>query len=84
MKRKLTIESSEEGRIEICYDSLPMKEIESRILAYKRKHGMTFSRFLRNFSCDSAGPDEMTDYMDWKYLLKERSDRVRVATRKKR
>ena len=81
MKRKLIIESSDEGRTEICYDSLSLNEIESRLQTYENKYGMTFSRYLRNFSCDSADPDEMTDYMDWKYLVKERTDRIRLATK---
>ena len=70
-------------RIEICYDSLSIEDIESRIQAYEKKYKMTFSRYMRNFSCDSADPDEMTDYMDWKYLLKERADRIRLATNRR-
>lgn len=82
MKRKLTIDSSDEGRIEICYDALSMPEIDSRIGAYEKKYGMQFSRFLHNFSCDSATPDEMTDYMDWECLIQERADRLRPSTKK--
>ena len=75
MKRKLTIDSSEDGRTEICYDSLSLAELNSRIRAYEQKHEMPFSHYVRNFRCDEASPDEMTEYMDWKYLMKERADR---------
>jgi len=77
VKRKLTIDSSEEGQKEICYEGLSMPEIDSRIGAYEKKYGMPFSRFLESFSCDSATPDEMTDYMDWECLVDERADRLR-------
>lgn len=82
MKRKLTIDSSDEGHIEICYDGLSIREINSRIRAYEKKYGMRFSRFLQNFSCASARPDEMTDYMDWECLVDELADRSRPATKK--
>ena len=82
MKRTLTIDSSDEGHIEICYDMLSLDELNSRIRAHQKKYGMSFSRFLKGFSCDSATPDEMTDYMDWKLLIEERVDRMRPATKK--
>ena len=82
MKRKLTIDSSDEGHIEICYDVLSIAEINSRIRAYEKKYGMNFSRFLRGFSCDSATPDEMTDQMDWECLVEELADRMRTPTEK--
>lgn len=82
MKRKLTIDSSDEGHIEICYDALSIREINSRIRAYEKKYGMRFSRFLQNFSCASATPDEMTDQMDWECLIQERADRLQSVTKK--
>ena len=82
MKRKLTIDSSDEGHIEICYDALSIREINSRIGAYEKKYGMSFSRFMQNFSCASATPHEMTDQMDWECLVEELADRMRPATKK--
>ena len=79
-KRKLVIESSDEGRTEICYDTLSVGEIESRIQRYEQKYGMPFAQFFAGFCSDSADPDEMTDYMDWEYLIEERADRLGLAT----
>ena len=82
MKRKLVIDSSDEGRTEIHYYSLSLQEINSRIRAYEKKYGMRFSRFISTFSCDAASPDEMGDYMDWEILTEERADRPQLATKK--
>ena len=83
MKRKLVIDSSDHGRKEISYDSLSLHEIESRIRAYEKKHGVSFSRWVRDFNCDNASPEEMTDYMDWNILLKERAERRRLVTKQR-
>ena len=74
MNRRLVIEGPE-GRTEIHYSALTLKEISHRIRAYEKKYGATFSHFCSRFSCDSATPDEMTAVMDWEYLMKEKAER---------
>ena len=76
MIKKLIIESEGE-RTEIVYSDLSMREINSRIRAYERKYGTSFSRYFKTFSCDDASPDEMTDIMDWEYLVEEKAGRIR-------
>ena len=75
MTRRLVIESSEDGRQEINYSTMPVREISSRIRSYEKKYGSPFPQFLQSYNCDNATPQEITDYMDWKNLVRERSDR---------
>lgn len=82
MTRKLVIDDSETGRIEIRYDSLSPQEIVSRIRSYEKKYGMRFNKYSSGFSCDDASPDEMTDYMDWKQLTFERAERLKGVGKK--
>ena len=77
MNRKLVIDSSETGHIEICYDSLSMEEIEARIRAYEKKHGMPYSKYLETFCDHCVDPAEMRDDMDWECLIEERAERLR-------
>ena len=62
--------------MEICYSSLSVEELESRIHAYESKYGMRFSNYVRRFSFVSADHDETADCLDWKYLLLELADRL--------
>jgi hypothetical protein len=84
MNRKSVIESSDQERIEIDYSSLPPREIGRRIRAYEKKYGMPFGRYNRQFNCSDASPLEMTDVMDWEYLVLEKKTRGRVRTNKKK
>ena len=76
MIRKLVIESDGK-RTEIVYSELSIRDINSRIRAYEQKYGSSFARYFKTFSCDDALPDEMTDIMDWEYLVEEKSTRLR-------
>ena len=76
MIKKLVIESGGK-RTEIVYSDLSMRDISSRIREYEKKYGTSFSRYFKTFSCDGAMTDEMTDIMDWEYLVEEKSTRLR-------
>jgi len=80
MIKKLFIES-EGKRREIVYADLSLREINNRIRGYEKKYGSTFSKYFKTFSCDDASPDEMTDIMDWEYLLAEKVARVRTPNK---
>ena len=80
MNRKLILDSSDEGRTEICYDTLSIEEIESRIQTYEKKYGMPFPQFFADFSSCCASPDEMRDYMDWDCLTEEHAERLGLPT----
>ena len=74
MIKKFVIE--EDGkRTEIDYSQLSTRDINSRIRGYERKYGSSFSRYFETFSCDDARGDEMTDVMDWEYLVAEKTRR---------
>jgi hypothetical protein len=62
--------------MEVCYSSLSVEELESRIQAYESKYGMRFSNYARSFSLGSADVDKRADYLDWKCLLLELADRL--------
>jgi hypothetical protein len=83
MTRKLVIESSEDGRTEINYSSLDVREITGRIRTYEKRYGSNFEKFLQGYNCDNASPQEITDYMDWKNLIAELADRDLSTGRKK-
>lgn len=83
MTRRLVIESSEDGRTEINYSSLDLREISGRIRTYEKRYGRNFSKFLQWYNCDNASPQEITDYMDWKNLTQELADRDAGVGRKK-
>ncbi|HEY3130371.1 MAG TPA: hypothetical protein VGL91_13005 [Acidobacteriota bacterium] len=75
MSRRLIIESSEQGRREIDYSSLSLREIDRRVKAYEKKYRTSFARHSKQFSCSDASPLEMTDIMDWEYLEQEKKER---------
>lgn len=79
MNRRLVIESSDEGRREIDYSALSAKEIREQLGRYEKKYGMAFAQYDKQFSCDSATPQEMTDFMDWENLMAERKARRKKA-----
>ena len=83
MTRKLIIESSEDGRTEINYSSLEVREITDRIRTYEKRYGGNFEKFLQGYTCDTASPREITDYMDWKNLVAALADRNVGTGRKK-
>lgn len=77
MIKKLVIE--EDGkRTEIVYSDLSMRDINSRIRGYEKKYGTSFSNYFQTFSCDDARPDEMTDVMNWEYLVAEKAERMKT------
>ena len=76
MNRKLILDSSDEGRIEICYDSLSMEEIEARIRAYEKKYGMSYSQYLANSPDGCPEIDQVDDDKDWECLKEERAERL--------
>ena len=78
MIKRSVFESSDDGRSDITYSTLPLRQLEQRIKHYEQKYGMTFSRYKRQFSCDDALPCEVSDYMDWENLLQERTERQRT------
>lgn len=84
MSKRLVIESSDQGGTEIDYSSLSLREIGRRVRAYETKYGMSFTPYNRQFSCDDATPSEMTDIMDWEYLVEERATRGLKKGREKR
>lgn len=71
MSRTSIFESSESGRSEVEYSSLPLRDIRRRIKSYEKKYGMPLSRYFRHFSCDEALPWEVADIMDWESLTQE-------------
>jgi hypothetical protein len=77
--RKVMIYSSESGVTEISYSTMPDAEINHRIAEYEKKYGMPLERYLRGFSCDHAGHEEVFDEMDWETLTEERNDRSAVS-----
>ena len=83
MTRKLVIESSEDGRTEINYSSLDVREITSRMRTDEKRYGGKFDKFLQSYNCDTASPLEITDYMDWKNLVAELAD-TNVSTGRKK
>ena len=79
MIKRSVFESSDDGRIEVTFSNLTMRQIDQRIKSYEQKYGMPFSRYKRQFSCDDALPWEVSDYMDWENLLQERTERQRAS-----
>lgn len=77
MSRKLVIDD-EHGHREIEYSSLSLREINQRIRTYETKYGVSFSRYYKGFSCSDATPDEMTDVMDWEFLVDEKALRIKI------
>ena len=77
MIKKFVVEQDGK-RTEINYAELSMRDINSRIRGYERKYGSSFSRYLGTFSCDDARGDEMTDVMDWEYLVAEKAQRMKT------
>jgi hypothetical protein len=75
MSRRSVVETSEGGRTEIDYSSLPGVEIESRIRAYEERYAATLRDYSLSFSCDAASPHELNDIMDWECLVEERDER---------
>ena len=43
--RRLVIDSSEDSHSEICYNTVSLEDIESRIQMYERRYG-SYSQFL--------------------------------------
>ena len=76
MSRRSVVETSEGGRTEIDYSSLPGVEIESRIRAYEERYAATLRDYSLSFSCDAASPHELNDIMDWERLVEEREERA--------
>ena len=79
MSRISMFESSETGRIVTEYGTLPIRELEKRIVSYEKKYGTTYTRYSRQFDCDSALPWEASDLMDWQNLVKEKKERARKS-----
>ena len=73
--RKMIRYSSENGRTEINYSTMPDTEIDSRIAAYEKKYGKTLKSCARTFSCDHANHQEIFDIEDWETLAEERKSR---------
>jgi hypothetical protein len=76
MSRRSIVETSEGGRTEIDYSSLPGVEIDSRIRAYEERYGAILRDYSLSFSCDAASPHELNDIMDWERLVEEREERA--------
>lgn len=79
MIKRSVFESSDDGRSDITYSTLTLRQLDQRIKYYEQKYGMPFSRYKRQFSCDDALPWEVSDYMDWENLLQERNERQRTS-----
>jgi hypothetical protein len=77
--RKVTIYSSESGVTEISYSTMPDAEINRRIAEYEERYGMPFERYIRGFSCDYAGHQEVFDQRDWESLTEERDNRAAIS-----
>ena len=77
-RRRLVIDSSEDGHSEICYNTLSLEEIESRIQIYGRKYG-SYSQFLAHYCCCCSDDEETTISMDWECLIDERHERLGIA-----
>jgi hypothetical protein len=76
MSRRSIVETSEGGRTETDYSSLPGAEIDRRIHAHEERYGATLRDYSMSFSCDAASPHELNDIMDWERLLEERDERA--------
>jgi len=76
MSRRSIVETSEGGRTEIDYSSLPGTELDRRIHAYEERYGATLRDYSLSFSCDAASPHELNDIMDWERLVEERNERA--------
>ena len=79
MIKRSVFESSEDGRSDVTYSTLTLRQLDQRIKSYEQKYGMRFSRYKRQFSCDDALPWEVSDYMDWENLLQARTERQRAS-----
>jgi hypothetical protein len=77
--RKVTIYSSDSGTTEISYSTMPDAEIHRRIAEYEKRYGMPLKRYIRSFSCDHAGHQEVFDQRDWETLTEERDNRSAVS-----
>ncbi len=84
MSRRSIVETSEGGRTEIDYSSLPGVEIDIRIHAYEERYGATLRDDSLSFSCDAASPHELNDIMDWERLVEERGERAHKYRQKTR
>jgi hypothetical protein len=76
MKRSMVTSLPDGTREEIDYGSLPDREIDRRIGQYEGKYGMPLKPYLRRFSCDRAGNEEVFDLIDWQTLDEERNERA--------
>lgn len=84
MIRRSVIQSSEHAPREINYSLLTLREIQKRIRVYEKKYGAPFAKYNKQFSCHDALPWEMTDIMDWEYLVQEKNAKERRNARHKK
>ena len=75
MSRILAIKGSE-GQREIDYSALTLKEIQKQIKQYEKRFG-TFSRFMRQYDCESSPAEDYLTLIDWECLLEEQKSRRR-------
>ena len=73
MSRILAIQGSE-GKREIDYSALSLKEIQKKIRQYEKKFG-SFAKFMRQYDCESSPAEDYLTLIDWECLLEEQKSR---------
>ena len=76
MSRILAIKGPD-GERELDYSTLSAKEIDKKIKDYEKRHG-SFSKFLRQYDCESSPPEDYVTLVDWECLLDEQKSRKRT------
>ncbi len=75
MRRTSVFQSSEHGRGETDYSALSISDLDCRIGEYEKKYGMSYIQFNRQFNSSDASGLELSDLMDWEYLMTEKRER---------
>lgn len=77
MIKRSVFESSEGPRTDVTYSDLTLQQVDRRIGSYEKKYRMPFSRYKKQFSCDDAVLEEVSDFLDWDNLVQEKAERLR-------
>jgi hypothetical protein len=74
---KIVAIRSTEGEKELDYSTLSPKEIDKRIKTYEKRFS-TFTKFLRQYDCESSPAEDYLTLIDWECLLEEQKSRRRA------
>jgi hypothetical protein len=76
MSRILAVKGPE-GKRELDYSTLSARDIDKKIKVYEKKY-RSFSKFLRQYDCESSPPEDYVTLIDWECLLDEQKSRKRT------